>query len=461
MKVALISYDTFQGKSTGLYPPLHLCNLATTLNSGNFEVKIFDHSSPFSEMDHFFGEIKDFQPDIVGLTCYTPYVATFNKITKKLKSYILNACLIVGGAHASVWPEWTLANMSQFDYAMQGECDRSILQFAEMISGKKGESDVPGLVYRNGKNILKNDRDFIENLDQLPQVDRSFLKRYYNEGLYWDMAARGKLDMMISSRGCPYNCNFCFKVEKKYRFRSVEHLMIEFEYLKKAGVKSIHIQDDAFTANKKRCLEIADNLIEGNFRFDLKIRSRVNSVDEDLLVKLKKAGVKKIIYGLESGSQKVLDSMNKKTTVEMNKRAVLLTKKAGIACYGEIMVGMPCETKETINETIQFLLDTKPIVGFIPVLYPLPETKVYNDAKENGTLQGDWNVDGSWPWVKLPWTNTKSDLDRESQRISKTIQRDFGTILYFLKHHLKTMTWNQLKFLFRLFLRHHIPGRKF
>lgn len=114
------------------------------------------------------------------------------------------------------------------------------------------------------------------------------------------------------------------------------------------------------------------------------------------------------------------------------------------------MIGMPNETKETINQTINFLLETKPIVGFIPVLYPLPETKVYNDAKEEGTLQGDWRLDGSRPWVKLPWTQCKSDLEKESRRISKTIQKDPGTILYFLKTHLKTMSWRQIKFLFRL-----------
>ena len=201
-------------------------------------------------------------------------------------------------------------------------------------------------------------------------------------------------------------------------------------------------------------MEIADSLIRGGYDFDLKVRSRVNSIDEEMLRKLKKAGVKQIIYGFESGSQKMLDSMNKKTTVEMNKKAVDLTKKAGIACYGEIMIGMPGETRETINETISFLLEKKPIIGFVPVLYPLPGTKVYGEAKKNGTLQGDWTVDGPWPWVKLPWAQSMSDIEAESWRISKTVQRDLGTLLYFIKCHFKTMSWSQLKFLFQLFKRH-------
>jgi radical SAM superfamily enzyme YgiQ (UPF0313 family) len=450
LKTALVSFDIFQGNSTGLYPPLHLCNLATTLELSGIDVKVFDYASSFSEMEFFFKKIKDYNPDILGMTCYTPFVGIFNKITKKIRKYVPNAAMVAGGPHPSVWPEWTLNNMPHFDYAMQGECDRSIKNLAEMIQGKISEPEVPGLVFKQEGKIKKNKRDFIDDLNCLPQVKRKYLKENYKSKMYWDMAAEGNLDMMISSRGCPYNCNFCFKLEKKYRFRSAESLMLEFETLKSSGIKSIHIQDDAFTANKKRCIEIAENLIKEKHNFDIKIRSRVNSIDEELLAKLKKAGVKKIIYGIESGSQTMLDSMNKKTTVEMNRRAIQLTKNAGIGCYAEIMIGMPNETKKTINQTIDFLLETKPIVGFIPVLYPLPETKVYNDAKEEGTLQGDWRLDGSRPWVKLPWTQCKSDLEKESRRISKTIQKDPGTIFYFLKTHLKTMSWKQIKFLFRL-----------
>jgi len=225
--------------------------------------------------------------------------------------------------------------------------------------------------------------------------------------------------------------------------------MEEFEDLKRRGIKSIHIQDDAFTANKKRCLEIAENLSKGKYGFEVKIRSRVNSIDEEILRKLKEAGVKQIIYGFESGSQRMLDSMNKKTTVKMNIDAIKLTKKAGIGCYGEIMIGMPGETKETIDETISFLLKAKPVIGFVPVLYPLPSTKVYEDAKKNGSLQGDWTIDGPCPWIRLPWTKSYSDLTNESKRISRRIQRDPGSILYFLQNHIKTMSWKQIKFLFR------------
>ena len=453
MKVALVSYDAFQGRTTGLYPPLHLCNLATGLGRAGIETRVFDYAGPFAGIEAFFREIGDYAPDLVGLTSYTPYLRSFHDLTTQLRRHVPKAIMVVGGAHPTAWPEWTLQKMPQFDYAMVGESDRAIVALAEMVAGKRGQADVPGLVCRHEDATLVNPADTIDDLNELPQVDRSYLDHYYRQGMYWDMAGRGKLDMMITSRGCPYRCSFCFKVRPKFRYRCAEHVLEEFETLKARGVRSIHIQDDAFTANKVRCTAICDELIRRKCRFELKVRSRVNSIDEDLLRKLKAAGVRQIIYGFESGSQVVLDSMNKKTTVAMNRRAVDLTKKVGIACYGEIMVGMPGETPETINETMAFLLEKKPIVGFIPVLYPLPTTPVYEEAKRNGTLMGDWDVDGSYPWVKLPWANARADIVAEASRLSHATHWDPGTILYFLRHHLRTMSWRQFLFLVRFALK--------
>lgn len=460
MRVAFVSYDVYQGKSTGYYPPLYLCNLATALRNNDIEVKVFDYSASFSSIGNYFQEIKDFKPSIIGMTCRTPYVGTFFNISKKIREMIPSTVMVTGGSHPSVRPEWTLNSMPQFDYVMRGECDRSILDFVDMISGKKSEKDVLGLAYRKGKEVRANEREFIEDLNGLPQIDRTILDKYYKENLYWDMAAKGKVDIMMTSRGCPYNCIFCFKLEGKYRCRSAEHVMCEFDTLKKRGVRSIHIQDDNFTANQERCLDIANKLADEKYKFDIKIRSRVDTVSEKMLQRLKEAGVKQIVYGFESGSQKMLDAMNKRTTVEMNEEAVAMTKKVGIACYGEIMIGIPGETKETINETISFLLKAKPIIGFVPVLYPLPGTRVYDEAKKNKILIGDWDIKGNWPWIKLPWAKTADEIQKEAKRIEKTIQRDLGTIAYFIRCHLLNMNLKQFKFLIRRFIKHLSGYRK-
>ncbi len=459
MKIALVSYDVFQGRSTGYYPPIHLCRLATQLGRAGEEVKIFDYAGEFSGLDAYFAQIRDYGPDLAGLTCYTPYLVPFDRITRRLRTYLPRAAMVAGGPHPTVWPEWTLEKMDHLDYALRGEGDYAFPALAAMLRGKIPPREVPGLVYRDGTSVIANPPDRIADLDALPPLDRSYLDPGYREGIYWNLAGRGKLDMMISSRGCPYNCRFCFQVEKKCRFRGVESLLAEFEQLRRRGVKTIHIQDDAFTVPRSRCLAIADELIRGRFRFDLKIRSRVDAVDEELLAKLKAAGVKQIVYGFESGSDRVLDAMGKGTTVAMNLRAARLTKRAGIGCYGEIMVGFPGETPKTVEETIRFLLEAKPIVGFVPVLYPLPGTAVYEEARENGTLQGDWTTTGRGPWIKLPWTETYADLTAASKRIVRRVQRDPATILYFLRRHLPALNFRAGKFLFRVFRDLHLRRR--
>lgn len=452
IKIALVSYDAFEGNSTGYYPPVHLCNLGTSLRQAGHDVRVFDYSGSFSHLDEYAREIADFGPAIVGMTCYTPLMRTFSRVSKTIRAAIPKAAFVVGGPQPTVWPKWTLTHMDHFDYAMAGECDRSIVRFVGMIEGRVAPAEIPGLVYRENDSVSCNEPELIEDLDTLPNIDRSLLDQYYAKNYYWDLAARGKLDVLISSRGCPYDCSFCFKLERRYRFFGVDHVMAEFEAMYRRGVRSVHVQDDAFTAHRKRCETIADRLIERRFGFDIKVRGRVNTVHEDMFRRLKQAGVKQIIFGLESGSQKILDSMNKNTTIAQNKAAIDVAKKVGLSCYGEILVGMPGEDHTTVDETIAFLLKKKPIVGFASVLYPLPSTPVYEEAKRSGTLQGDWSVDGGFPWIKLPWTSDLSDLHREAARINRAVQTDPGILLYFLRCHIPQMGLRQLRFLTRLAL---------
>lgn len=216
MKIALVSVDISQGLVIGYYPPIHLCHLATTLSVNGYDVKIFDYSGLFTTMASYYREIQEYAPDVIGMTCYTTFLSCFNMVTKNLRSYSPKAVIVAGGCHPTVWPEWILEKMPHVDYAMQGEGDRAILFLAEMLSGKRREDTVPGLAYRKGNVFFKNAHDLIENLNDLPQLDRRLMDRYYKSGIYWHLGAKGKLDMMITSRGCPYDCDFCFKIEKKY-----------------------------------------------------------------------------------------------------------------------------------------------------------------------------------------------------------------------------------------------------
>ncbi|MGO9084337.1 MAG: B12-binding domain-containing radical SAM protein [Candidatus Sulfotelmatobacter sp.] len=439
VRIALVSFDVNEGRLS-LYPPLNLCVLATVLQRAGYETRVFDFAAPFSRLEAYYEEIRDFRPGLIGMACFTPYVAILNHVSRGLRKAVPDAAMVIGGYHPTILAAASLETMPQFDYAMQGECDRSIIDLARMIDGECGPEAVAGLVYRDGTGIRMNRRDEIRDLDSLPVPDRSFLDRYYRQGFYGYVAVASKIDLMITSRGCPYECSFCFKVERRYRFRGVDSVMAEFDLLKSRGIKHVHIMDDAFTANKKRCHAIADRLIAGKYGFRLKVRSRVNSVDEELLGKLKRCGVRQIVYGIESGSQAVLDCMKKHATVEMNARAIRLTNRAGIFCTGDIMVGMPAETRETIEETVRFLRSNQIIIGSVPYLYPLPGTAVHDAAKLAGTLQGDWTLDGQIPWVRLPWTETRGDLEKAALYVERSVHRNPARMLYFLWHNPQFLT---------------------
>jgi radical SAM superfamily enzyme YgiQ (UPF0313 family) len=134
---------------------------------------------------------------------------------------------------------------------------------------------------------------------------------------------------------------------------------------------------------------------------------------------MKEAGVIAVAYGIESGSQKILDNMNKRTTVEQNYRAISMTKKAGLQCYADVFIGYPGETPETIAETEELLLKARPTAINLGVMYPLPSTQVYDQAKADGTLVGDWDINGTRPWIKLPWIDDAKTLFRRRHKIHR------------------------------------------
>ena len=145
----------------------------------------------------------------------------------------------------------------------------------------------------------------------------------------------------------------------------------------------------------------------------------MDAIDEELLAEMRKAGIRSVTYGFESGSQKILDAMNKRVKAEDNYKAVRLTKRAGLAAYGDVLIGYPGEDEETIAETERFLIKARPTAMNMHALVPFPGTPVYEEAKMNGTLVGDWTIHGSLPYVKLPWMDDRSTLLERVRRITR------------------------------------------
>ena len=410
MKIALV-YPYKKEGFQGCNPPVSLLYLAAALRKAGQEVAVFDIDEDNRSEADLIDILCEHSPDVVGIPLFTAYLKNAYNFERLLAKTNHHWKLLIGGPHATVKPIDTLKDFESCDFVIRGEADNSIVELAESLEQRKPLEDVNGLTFRTNGNIVHNaDIDVLPDLDTLEFPARDLLASAYKNGTYWRVGNHGVTDIVITSRGCPFSCNFCFKVSNKFRTRSPENIVAELKELKGRGIKNVHIMDDLFVFNKPHLYRVIDLIKKDKLKMKLKVRARTNFIDEEILQKLKEIGVNNIVFGIESGSQKILDQMNKKTTVEMNENAIRMAKKAGMDCYADIFIGYPGETPETIKETENLIIKTKPSAIQVGILYPLPGTKVYNDAIEQGVLQGDWDIRGTHPWVKLPWTESRKDL---------------------------------------------------
>lgn len=418
MKVALL-YPYVKNSLNGCDPPISVLYLAAALQQAGQDVTVIDaDDGQLSNMD-IAKKVAEYGPDLVGMPLFSARLPRAYKLVELLDPKTHGWRIVLGGPHATARPEEVLKVFDKCDYVLRSESDRSLLELVECLNGRSPDT-VMGLSYRDGDKIIHNpDAPLIRDLDTIPLPARELLADAYDREVYWRLGHRGITDVVITSRGCPYRCNFCFQVSKKFRARSPENILEELVQIRSRGIKNVHILDDLFVFNKPRCLKILEMIREQKLGMEFKVRARVDRIDEELLVAMKESGVVAIVYGIESGSQKILDNMNKRTTVEMNYKAIEMTKKAGLQCYADVFIGYLGETPETIAETEDLLLKARPTAVNLGVMYPLPSTTVYDQAAEQGVLIGEWDVKGTRPWIKLPWIDDLRPLFKIRHRIHR------------------------------------------
>lgn len=448
MKTALI-YPFKKAGFHGCNPPLSLLYLGASLKQADEDVLIIDRDEDDLSDSDIMKRLIEYSPDLIGIPLYTPTIARAYELVNLLTSKA-NWEIVLGGPHATARPQEVLEDFKGANYLLRGESEESIVNLVKGIERGDSLETVQGLSYRKNGVIINNpDIPSNPNIDSIPFPARELLYSAYRKKTYWRIGHKGITDIMITSRGCPFDCNFCFKVSRKVRTRSPENVLEELILIRSQGIQNVHIMDDLFIAPKSRCLKILKMINELKLNMEFKVRARVDLIDEEILEAMKKARVKAVVYGFESGSQKMLDLMNKRTTVEMNYRAVALTKKSGLQCYADMFIGYPGETIETIRETERFLTKAKPTAVNFAVMYPLPNTKVYDEAKEKGILRDDWSVDGKIAWIKLPWIEDRADLWRYQRELVRRYLLHPVVIFNAIRFTIFNINFKQFKILVR------------
>lgn len=397
-------------------PPLGLLYLATTLKD-KYEIRIIDGGVLDITVEDVGKEIERWEPDIVGVSVITPTFYRAIALCKLVKEINPEIITVLGGPHPSACPEESMQN-EYVDVVVKGEGEITFRELVEKVEKGEDISAVNGIYYRkDGKVISTPPRERIADIDSLPFPARELLdiKMYRPSVLHYK---KTPVFSIMCGRGCPYRCTFCScaKVFKgKVTIRTPQNVISEIKYLiDKYGAKEITIWDDTFGIFKKWTLEFCE-LIKP-LKINWSAWMRVDMVDEEILDKMAGSGCWHISYGVESGNQKVLDTIKKGFNIEDVKRAFKLTHKAGVEARGTYILGLPNDTWETMMDTINIAIETEADYAQFQLLTPYPGTELWDTVQQYGEFSiKDLSKYTIWFPVFVPRGLTKEELIKAHQ----------------------------------------------
>ncbi len=397
MKVLLIN-PLYQKYVYGGYMPLGLGYLARSLLDENVDVEVMDIDALRWEEEKVEEELKKKHFDMVGITTIITRFHYIKWLCSVIKKYHPEAKIVLGGTMTSAIPSFMLKN-TEADIVVFSEGEITIKNLISALEKKADLKNVKGISYKPQDKIHKNPpQPLIKNLDEIPfpNWDLFPTQSYLNNHPHW-LRTNSKIDLtetrnmaIITARGCPFSCHYCSKMFHSFRTRSIKNIIEEIKLLKKKyQINYLTIYDQLTSINKKRIYDFSQAILKEKLNINWRCTLRVDLVDLALLKQMKKAGCLSITFGIETGSQKILNNMNKKVTVEQAKKVLSWCRDLNLYIDCSYMFGYPGETEETVRETIEFCKKTGQ--KNIQPLYTaaLPNTPLYNLAIKKGLIKNE------------------------------------------------------------------------
>ncbi len=337
-------------------------------------------------------DVKGFTPDLIVVDCNFSSLGNDIKVARLLKESLSKATTVIVGPPTSQYPEKILQNEG-IDIVARYEYDFTLLDIAQALEDGKKLEDIKGISYKEGSKVAHNpDRPFTtsEDLDRMPFVTKVYQKHlnikdyFLSESLYPEV-------QIFAGRGCPFRCAFCSWPEtftgRKYRARSPENVLDELEYIKRElpEVKDVRLEDDTFTVEQERIRQFCRGIKKRKLKINWTCQARAD-LDYETLKMMKGAGCWLIVVGYESGNDEILKRIHKGITTEQAQRFTRDAKRAGLMILGDFIIGLPGETKETAQKTIEFAKKLKPNLLQVAVAMPIPGTQFYSWARDNNYL---------------------------------------------------------------------------
>jgi anaerobic magnesium-protoporphyrin IX monomethyl ester cyclase len=385
------------------FTPLGLGYLAAVLEKNQYKVDVIDGQAQKLSYEEIKSEIGKRQPNIVGTTSTTLTYKSGLEIARIAKAVCPKCITLMGGSHVTFWDENALKECPELDVVVRKEGENTLLELVQRIEAGKSFHNVIGTTCRKDGKIVRNpDRPYIEDLDSLPFPAHNL----------WPLESLRKYGTIVypvmASRGCVFWCDFCSAVRmfgRRFRMRSPKNAVDEIEFLHKTyGANQFTFYDDAFTVDQGRASEICLEIRKRKLKIKWDCETRVDMVTKELLRNMRDAGCIAIWFGVESGSQRVIDAMGKGFSLTQTMNAFNWAKEAGLMAVAGAILGFPGETRESAWETIKLLEKINPDdVGYY-IATPYPGTPLYDVVKEKGYLKiTDFNkYDTATPTFETP-----------------------------------------------------------
>lgn len=380
---------SYRDEGIGKIPPLSLLQVAAILEGIGVTVQIIDQENEELTGPQVQEKLRQFAPDVLGFTLTT---YSFHPVLEWIRFYKKETGLpvLVGGAHVSLYPAETMAH-AEIDYAIVGEAEIPLPALIDALRAGRSPLGLPSVCCRDdaGNPVIEKTRQIVYDLNTLPYPARHLIDNTIYSNI---LTRRRNFTVIMSTRGCPYRCTFCDQHRPKYRWRSAESFVAEVRYnLETFNIREFDIYDSTFTANRRRVLDICRLMEQEGLKVGFTVRSTLMAVNPEMLDALKRAGCHTIMYGVETSSEEILKRMKKYLPRERVLEMIHYTNKIGIQVLGFFMFGYPGETVETIQDTIQFSLDLPLDYAQYTVLWPFPDTEIYEYYRANSDFGDYWS----------------------------------------------------------------------
>ena len=414
-------YD-FVRHITNRSPSLGLLYIASAVRNHGYEVTLIESDIENLNVNQVVNRLCEQSPDFIGISLFTVSVWQSALIAKQIKQQLPQCTIIVGGPHISSMSMETLERFKEFDLAVIHEGEEVLPKLLDALVNKQNLGDVLGIIYReNGELIKTQAAPTISDLDKLPTPAWGLLPNFpeaYLPAIY--DYPQAPVATLVASRGCPFLCKFCdtstFGAQvRAYSPEKVYEMMknLQDDY----GIRHIQFVDDLFLASRIRTLTLCDLIIKNKLNMTWSCAARVDTVKPDVLARMKAAGCWEISFGLETGSNELLQKMEKSARVEISERAINWTAAAGIRCKGLFMLGYPGETKETIAQTKAFTKRIPMTTMNLTKFTPYPGSPIYREIYGTNICEDHWEKMNGMNFVWVADGFTKESLDREYQAI--------------------------------------------